>query len=63
MSEPLLFELSTPGRTAFTLPPLDVPAAPLPEDYLRADLPLPEVSELELVRHFTRLSQLNYCID
>ncbi|PWH14254.1 MAG: aminomethyl-transferring glycine dehydrogenase subunit GcvPB [Ardenticatenia bacterium] len=63
MSEPLLFELSTPGRTAFTLPSLDVPATPLPEGYLRTDLPLPEVSELELVRHFTRLSQLNYCID
>lgn len=63
MSEPLLFELSTPGRTAFTLPPLDVPEAPLPKEYLRTDLPLPEVSELELVRHFTRLSQLNYCID
>ncbi len=63
MSEPSLFELSTPGRTAFTLPSLDVPAAPLPEGYVRADVPLPEVSELELVRHFTRLSQLNYCID
>ena len=63
MNEPLLFELSTPGRTAFTLPSLDVPAATLPEGYVRADLPLPEVSELELVRHFTRLSQLNYCID
>jgi len=63
MNEPLLFELSTPGRTAFTLPSLDVPAAALPEGYVRADLPLPEVSELELVRHFTRLSQLNYCID
>ncbi|MGC8877843.1 MAG: aminomethyl-transferring glycine dehydrogenase subunit GcvPB [Anaerolineae bacterium] len=63
MSEPLLFELSTPGRTAFTLPSLDVPATPLPEGYLRTELPLPEVSELELVRHFTRLSQLNYCID
>ena len=63
MNEPLLFELSIPGRTAFTLPSLDVPAAALPEGYVRADLPLPEVSELELVRHFTRLSQLNYCID
>ncbi|MGQ9502026.1 MAG: aminomethyl-transferring glycine dehydrogenase subunit GcvPB [Anaerolineae bacterium] len=63
MNEPLLFELSIPGRTAFTLPPLDVPAAPLPEGYLRTDLPLPEVSELDLVRHFTRLSQLNYCVD
>ncbi len=63
MSEPLLFEISTPGRTAFTLPQLDVPATPLPDGYVRSELPLPEVSELDLVRHFTRLSQLNYCID
>jgi glycine dehydrogenase subunit 2 len=63
MTEPLLFEVSTPGRTAYTLPALDVPEAALPAGYVRADLPLPEVSELELVRHYTRLSQLNYSID
>jgi glycine dehydrogenase subunit 2 len=63
MTEPLLFEISTPGRTAYTLPALDVPEAPLPAGYTREDLPLPEVSELDLVRHYTRLSQLNYCID
>ena len=63
MSESTLFELSAPGRTAFTLPALDVPAAHLPDGYVRTDLPLPEVSELDVVRHFTRLSQLNYCID
>ena len=63
MTEPLIFEISSPGRCAFTLPALDVPAAPLPQDYVRADLQLPEVSELALVRHYTRLSQLNYSID
>jgi len=63
VTEPLIFEISSPGRCAFTLPALDVPAAPLPQDYLRADLQLPEVSELALVRHYTRLSQLNYSID
>src|SRR5512143_2870399 len=61
--EPLIFEISSPGRTAFTLPKLDVPQAPLPAGYVRADLKLPEVSELDLVRHYTRLSQKNYSID
>ena len=63
MTEPLIFEISSPGRCAFTLPALDVPAAPLPQDYVRADLQLPQVSELALVRHYTRLSQRNYSID
>ncbi|RME46234.1 MAG: glycine dehydrogenase subunit 2 [Caldilineae bacterium] len=64
MQEPLLFEISAPGRTAFSLPELDVPEAPLPEEYLRRDEPnLPEISELDLVRHYIRLSQKNYAID
>jgi len=62
-SEPLLFELSAPGRKGCRLPELDVPEAPLPAEYLREELPLPEVSELDVVRHFTRLSQLNYSVD
>jgi len=61
--EPLIFDISSPGRAAYTLPELDVPRAPLPEGYVRDDLNLPEVSELELVRHYTRLSQKNYAID
>lgn len=61
--EPLLFELSSPGRKGYSLPEVDVPLMPLPEEYLRGDLPLPEVSEIDVVRHFTRLSQLNLCID
>jgi glycine dehydrogenase subunit 2 len=61
--EPLIFEVSSPGRAAYTLPELDVPAAPLPEGYVRAGLNLPEVSELEFTRHYTRLSQKNYAID
>jgi glycine dehydrogenase subunit 2 len=62
-SEPLIFEISSSGRTAFTLPDLDVPQTSLPEDYVRADLKLPEVSELDFVRHYTHLSQKNYAID
>jgi glycine dehydrogenase subunit 2 len=61
--QPSLFELSRPGRQGTSLPPLDVPEAGLPANYLRDDLPLPELSELDVVRHFVRLSQLNYAID
>jgi glycine dehydrogenase subunit 2 len=63
MDEPLLFELGSPWRTGFSLPECDVPKTPLPEDRVRDDLTLPEVSERDLIRHFTRLSQLNFSID
>ncbi len=61
--EPLLFEMSSPGRTACSLPELDVPETPLPEGMVRDEVNLPEISELELVRHYTRLSQKNFSID
>jgi glycine dehydrogenase subunit 2 len=68
MSEPLIFELSSPGRCGYSLPPVDVPEQPiqdlLPADVLRASAAeLPEVSEPDVVRHFTHLSKLNYSID
>ena len=63
MSEPLIFEISSPGRIGVHLPECDVPHASLPQEYLREDLPLPEVSEVDLVRHYVRLSQLNYGVD
>jgi glycine dehydrogenase subunit 2 len=63
MTEPLIYELSSPGRVAITLPDPDVPFADTPEGFIRADLPLPELSEVDVVRHFTRLSQLNYGVD
>ncbi|WP_298009116.1 aminomethyl-transferring glycine dehydrogenase subunit GcvPB [Anaerolinea sp.] len=63
MSEPTIFELSSPGRTGVTFPQADVPLTPLPVELLRDNLPLPELSEVDVVRHFTRLSRLNYCID
>ncbi len=63
-SEPLIFELSSPGRRAFDLPALDVPEATLPGALRRGRAPeLPEVSQLDLVRHFTHLSQRNMGID
>jgi len=64
MSEPVIYEQSAPGRCATSLPALDVPAAdPLPANLLRNGLHLPEVSEVDLVRHYVRLSQLNYAVD
>jgi glycine dehydrogenase subunit 2 len=63
MSEPLLCEISVNGRQGMRYPEADVPRACLPVELVREDLPLPELSELDVVRHFTRLSQLNYSID
>jgi glycine dehydrogenase subunit 2 len=60
----LLMDRSAPGRVGTRLPPLDVPAQPLPDaSLLREDLPLPELSELDVVRYFTRLSQQNFSVD
>ncbi len=67
-NEGLIFEESAPGKRAFELPPLDVPAVDartaLGSDYVRESVDgFPEVSEIEVVRHFTRLSTWNYAID
>lgn len=60
----LLMDRSVPGRIGTTLPPLDVPAQDLPSpELLRSELDFPEVTEGELVRYFTRVSQLNFSID
>ncbi len=61
----LIFEKSVPGRRAVRLPKTEVPSKDnLPPEYLRAEPPeLPEVSELQVVRHFTRLSQQNFGVD
>ena len=66
-NEGLIFEKSSPGKKGYRLPPLDVPEV----DYKKAlggaarkDLGnMPEVSEMEIIRHFTRLSTWNYAID
>jgi glycine dehydrogenase subunit 2 len=63
VTEPLLFELSSPGRVGFRLPTLDVPESELPRGWLRQDLELPELTEREVVQHFTRLSQFNFSVD
>jgi glycine dehydrogenase subunit 2 len=63
MTEPLIYDLGAPGRCALPMPKPDVPLADLPLELLRDGLDLPELSELEVVRHFTHLSSLNYSID
>jgi glycine dehydrogenase subunit 2 len=67
-NEPLLFELSSPGKTGYQLPPLDVPEADpaqaLGAGNCRSEIAgFPEVSEVDVIRHFTRLSTWNYAID
>ena len=64
--QPLLFELGKPGRKAIDLPACDVPLAEnlLPTKYLRtAKAALPEISQLELMRHYTQLSNRNFGVD
>ena len=67
-NEKLIFERSSPGKTGAEMTPLDVPAVSA-VDVLGADLAretvenFPEVSELEVIRHFTRLSTWNYGVD
>ncbi len=63
MTEPTIYELSSTGRVGVEYPLPDVPLTDFPVELLREDLPLPELSEVDVVRHFTHLSSLNYCID
>src|SRR5690349_1222585 len=66
-NEGLIFEKSSPGKRGYRMAELDVPvvdAASLLGDAARADLGvMPELSEIEIIRHFTRLSTWNYAID
>lgn len=60
----LIFDKSRSGRRAFAQAPVDMAVSGIPESMLRTDKPLlPEASELQTVRHFTRLSQMNFSID
>ncbi len=64
LNEKLIFEVSTPGRKGYSLPELDVPPASLPDELVREDVEgFPELSEVDVVRHFTRLSTWNYGVD
>lgn len=64
----LIFELSKPGRIGFSIAPCDVEEQPmeelLPQEFIRTEEPeLPEVSELQLMRHYTALSKRNHGVD
>lgn len=66
--EPPVFELGSPGRKAYSLPGSSIPEVELetllPPDEIRSPIDhLPELSELDVVRHYTRLSQWNFSID
>jgi len=61
--EATLFELSSPGRTGVTFPEPDVPRTTLPGHLLRRELPLPELAEVDIVRHYMHLSRFNYGVD
>lgn len=62
-SIPTVYELSVAGRRGVDLPEVDVPKAPLPETALRQDCGLPELAQLDVVRHYLALSQRNFGID
>ncbi|MBM7650455.1 glycine dehydrogenase subunit 2 [Bacillus ectoiniformans] len=64
----LIFEMSQPGRIGYSLPELDIPEVELsellPNEFLREEEPeLPEVSELDIMRHYTALSKRNHGVD
>ena len=62
-NEKTIFELSVPGRKGFRFPDSDVPETELPAGLIRETLPMPELSELDVVRHYIWLSRLNYSVD
>lgn len=68
LNEPLVFEQTVPERMAYSLPESDIPEKSpedlIPADYVRQEIEgFPEISEVDVVRHYTRLSQWNYGID
>ena len=66
MEEKLIKNYSSPGRKGYSLPPLEVEKSEFNQEishYLREEVELPEVSEVDVVRHYTALSELNYGVD
>src|SRR5712691_3032536 len=60
---PTVYELTVPGRHGIDLPAPDVPQTPLPTNELRDDCGLPELSQLDVVRHYLALSHRNFGVD
>jgi len=66
VEEKLIKDYSSPGRKGYSLPPLEVEESEFNSelsDYLREDVQLPEVSEVDVIRHYTALSEMNYGVD
>ena len=63
LNEPLLWEKGKKGRRGFSLPRRDVPQSPLPDALTGEGPDFPDSSEVDIVRHYTRLSQKNFSID
>src|SRR5271168_2800291 len=63
VAEPLIFELGHKGRANGYFPNGRAVADYLPAEHVRGELPLPDNSELDVIRHFTRLSQRTFSID
>jgi len=62
-SEPLIFEMGQEGRIGTLIDECELSGDGIPSELIREDLNLPEVSQVEVVRHFTRLSQMNWGVD
>ena len=63
LNEPLLWEKGKKGRSGFSLPRRDVESFPLGEELTGEPLDFPNLSEVDVVRHYTRLSQWNFGVD
>ena len=63
MNEPLLWEKGKKGRCGISIPTPDVAAAPLDNEFTRDEIDFPDLSEVDVARHFTRLSQWNFGVD
>jgi glycine dehydrogenase subunit 2 len=63
LNEPLLWERGKRGRCGFSLPLSDVESVPLDPELSGRELDFPDLSEVEVVRHYTRLSQWNFGVD
>ncbi len=63
MSEPTLYEMSVEGRVGVALPACDVEESALPVHLTRSRIGLPQLSEVQIARHYMRLSQCNYGVD
>ncbi|MDX9841271.1 MAG: aminomethyl-transferring glycine dehydrogenase subunit GcvPB, partial [Desulfobulbus sp.] len=63
LNEPLLWERGARGRVGLSIPASDVPAAAMDPALVGAEVDFPDLSEVDVVRHYTRLSQWNYSVD